>query len=86
MPRKKVEPTEGEVVEEKTSQETPKHTEVHINYQRGWGVRVWLGIILVLLGALTLIQEVYDINIWSYFWPVFLIIIGAALLLNASRR
>jgi uncharacterized membrane protein HdeD (DUF308 family) len=86
MPKKKEDVTEGEVVEEKESKEYPKHTEIHIRTKSGGSSRVWLGLILIFVGAMFLIRNFYNIDVWHYFWPLFLVFVGVILLSNTLKR
>ncbi|MEK7096636.1 MAG: DUF5668 domain-containing protein [Patescibacteria group bacterium] len=47
-----------------------------------------IGVLLLLIGALLLLQNLGYItgDIWSYFWPVLLILIGLSMMVKTSRR
>lgn len=48
--------------------------------------RIIFGLIVLAIGVMFLFQNLIGINIWSAFWPIILIIIGAAILINDSKK
>ncbi|HEU5327145.1 MAG TPA: DUF5668 domain-containing protein [Thermomicrobiales bacterium] len=40
------------------------------------------GIVLVLIGTLFLVQELFNIDVWRYAWPLVLIAIGIGILVR----
>jgi phage shock protein C len=74
---------------EEAAAEAANQPEGHRHTRRGSGrVATFLGLALILFGALALIQEL--LPAWSnsshYLWPAFIIGIGALLVVNAVRR
>lgn len=49
-------------------------------------VMIWLGILIMSLGLLFLAQTVLGIHILRVFWPVWLVIIGALILVNSINH
>jgi lia operon protein LiaF len=45
-----------------------------------------LGSLILLFGLVLLLENVFDINIWSFCWPVALILLGVFLLLGPRLR
>ncbi|MEI6498355.1 MAG: PspC domain-containing protein [bacterium] len=48
--------------------------------------RLLFGAIIVIIGALFLLQNLFNINLWSNFWPIVLIILGLYFMLKSNRR
>lgn len=48
--------------------------------------RVIGGLIVLAIGLLFLLQNIFGWNAWSSFWPVILIIIGLIIVVNSARR
>ncbi len=46
----------------------------------------YLGIFLVALGLVTLVENIWHLNIWAYLWPVILIAFGVWLLVRPPGR
>ncbi len=44
------------------------------------------GIILTIIGTILLLNLVFEVNVWSLFWPVLIIGIGIAILLKGSTK
>lgn len=70
-----------------TSWAAPRHRD------RGDGGRIWtlvVGLFILAIGVWFFLERTLGIDLptirWSQFWPVILIVIGAAVLLGALRR
>lgn len=46
----------------------------------------YLGIFLISLGVITLVENIWHLNIWAYLWPVILIAFGVWLLVRPPGR
>jgi hypothetical protein len=40
------------------------------------------GVVLILIGTLFLVQQLFDIDVWHYAWPLVLIAIGIGILVR----
>jgi len=49
-------------------------------------IQLILGSLILLFGLLLLLENVFDINLWSFCWPVVLILLGVFLLLGPRLR
>lgn len=79
MAKKKENPVEGEIVEEKKT-ETAKKSEI----KRSNDGRLFLGVVFLLLGGLIFLNNFYpSIDISSYFWPIILILLGAVMIFRS---
>lgn len=49
---------------------------------------MWLGIVLVLFGALMLLQHMGIIRggLWGYLWPILIIAVGLSLVMKSKRN
>ena len=62
-------------------------TEGHLHARRGSGrFTTFIGAALVLLGSLALAAAVLPDVSWRYLWPVFIVGLGAVLIVSAVRR
>jgi phage shock protein PspC (stress-responsive transcriptional regulator)/F0F1-type ATP synthase assembly protein I len=48
--------------------------------------RLIFGLVILAIGVMFLFQNLLGFNVWSAFWPIILIIIGAAILINDSKK
>ena len=67
-------PVEAEVVGE-------RFTQYIITRRRRSGL-FW-GLVLIILGALLLVQQYLGINVWQYFWPVMIVAFGLWLIIRS---
>jgi len=86
MPKKNTEAQEGEIIEEKSINGNDRNHKKNGYIKKRWSGKMWLGVILVALGALILLEDVYGVDVWQYFWPALLIVVGLALLANSSKK
>lgn len=77
----------GESMEEKTTKTTEASEEVHDTVRpiRRHGGRTTGGLILIVIGALFLLQNLVSIDIWGNFWPIILIVIGISIMMRSDR-
>ncbi len=47
---------------------------------------IWFGVILVFLGGLILIQNITGMNVWHYFFPVSVMLIGLLILMKSVDK
>ena len=47
------------------------------------GIDTWVGVLIVLLGLLFLIQNIFDVHAFRLFWPVWLIAMGIIILVSS---
>ncbi len=50
------------------------------------GGRSTFGMIIILLGILFLVQNIFNINLWHSFWPFLLIVFGISVVLNNVKK
>lgn len=60
----------------------------NIRRRRGdrWGSEKLLGILILVAGAVLLLQEIFPNNIHNIFWPAILILCGVLILTGGSRK
>jgi phage shock protein C len=71
------------------SAEHPEMIDGHLHAAGGNGsgrVTTFVGVVLILIGALALVGAVLPDVSWRYLWPVFLLGLGALLVVVAIRR
>jgi phage shock protein C len=45
-----------------------------------------VGVVLLVLGAIFLIQNLTGFNVWKNFWPLFIIIVGLGVIMRSTRK
>jgi hypothetical protein len=69
------EPIEAEVINEKRSRHRAKNDDG----------RIFIGLLLIVIGGMFFIQSYFGVNVWSNLWPIILILIGLLLVLRRNR-
>ncbi len=76
MPKKSEEAVEAEIVnKEKASSKLDE----------GNRSGVFWGLVLIALGGILVAETFTDINLWQYFWPGVLIVLGLSLVLRSYK-
>lgn len=57
-----------------------------IKNRRNWGNGRWIGLILLVLGFIALLDNIYPGMSFKLFWPVVFILIGLFILIGGLRR
>ncbi len=76
MATKKTETVEAEVVGE-------SNFRIERKSDRGG---VFWGLVLISIGGILVAESFVDINLWQYFWPGVLIVLGLSLVLRSFNR
>lgn len=81
MAKKKEDIVEGEVVGE-TKSDYSEYTGYIHHHRRGG---VFWGLVLVAFGGALIAQSFVDVNVWQYFWPALLVVLGLSLVIRSLR-
>jgi fatty acid desaturase len=79
MADKNDETIEAEIIDE-------KHNIKRNNFNKGLNGWAFWGLILIFLGIMFFLQNYFRIDVWNYFWPFLLILIGLLLVFKSSRK
>jgi uncharacterized membrane protein HdeD (DUF308 family) len=73
---KQEEITEGEVVGEKKEKTKAPSRDG----------KFWIGLVLIILGTVFIANNVFNIDVWDYLWPVIFVVIGIYLISNSFKK
>ncbi len=70
---------------EKFASEIKKEAKDHKNIVSKDDGRLIIGFVIIVIGILFLLQNVLGFRAWSVFWPLVLVVVGIAVILNSKK-